>query len=173
MEKYVPDIYQKDIYTINYDSLLSRGIKCLLFDLDNTIAPLKEKKPSEELKNLFQELKEKNFKIVIFSNSPRIRVRAFADELEVESCPCANKPKPKKFLSVIKILGYNFSEVAIIGDSMIDDIAGGNGVGITTILVNRIAKKEYPIAWLKRKYEKKVLKKLRDKDLFTRGRYYE
>ena len=40
MEKYVPDIYQKSIYTINYDSLLSRGIKCLLFDLDNTLAPI-------------------------------------------------------------------------------------------------------------------------------------
>ena len=51
MEKYIPDIYQKSIYTINYDVLLLRGIKCLLFDLDNTIAPVNIKSPSKKLKN--------------------------------------------------------------------------------------------------------------------------
>jgi len=173
MERYVPDIYQKSIHTINYDSLLSRGIKCLLFDLDNTIAPIDSKLPTKEVKRLFHILKKKGFKIVLFSNSPKTRVKRFADALNVESCSNAKKPSPDKFLSVIKVLGYNFSEVAIIGDSMIDDIAGGNGVGITTILVNRLARKEYPFAWLKRKYEKRVVKKLRNKDLFTRGRYYE
>lgn len=173
MEKYVPDIYQKSIYTINYDSLLSRGIKCLLFDLDNTLAPITEKTPNEKVKELFNELKEKGFKIIIFSNSPKMRVRPFKDELEVDCCACARKPKPDKFLSVIKIYGYNFSEVAIIGDSMLDDIVGGNGVGITTILVNQIGKREYPLAWLRRFKERKIVKKLRDNNLFTKGRYYE
>ena len=173
MEKYVPDIYQKSIYTINYDSLLSRGIKCLLFDLDNTLAPITEKSPNEKVKELFNELKEKGFKIIIFSNSPKIRVRPFKDELEVDCCACARKPKPDKFLSVIKIYGYNFSEVAIIGDSMLDDIVGGNGVGITTILINQIGKREYPLAWLRRFKERKIVKKLRDNNLFTKGRYYE
>ncbi len=173
MEKYVPDIYQKSIFTINYDTLLSRGIKCLLFDLDNTIAPLKEKTPNEKVKTLFQELKEKGFHLILFTNSPKMRARPFKDGLEIDCCSCARKPSPKKFLSVMKIYKYNFSEVAIIGDSMMDDIAGGNEVGITTILVNPLAKREYPIAWLKRKREKKIVKKLRDNDLFTRGRYYE
>ena len=80
MERYVPDIYQKSIHTINYDSLLSRGIKCLLFDLDNTIAPIDAKLPSKEVKILFKELKEKGFKVVIFSNSPKVRVKPFSDE---------------------------------------------------------------------------------------------
>ncbi len=173
MEKYVPDIYQKSIYTINYDTLLSRGIKCLLFDLDNTLAPLKEKSPNEKLKKLFAKLKEQGFKMIIFTNSPKMRAKPFMDGLQVDCCACAKKPSTRKLLSVIKLYKYNFSEVAIIGDSMIDDIACGNGAEITTILVNRIAKREYPIAWLKRRYEKRVLKKLRDKDLFTRGRYYE
>lgn len=173
MEKYVPDIYQKSIHTINYDSLLSRGIKCLLFDLDNTLAPITEKTPNEKVKELFNELKEKGFKIIIFSNSPKMRVRPFKDELEVDCCACAKKPKPDKFLSVIKIYGYNFSEVAIIGDSMMDDIVGGNGVGITTILINQIGKREYPLAWFRRQKEKKIIKKLRDNNLFTKGRYYE
>ena len=45
MEKYIPDMYQKSIYAIDYDKLIKRGIKCLLFDLDNTITPVKMKTP--------------------------------------------------------------------------------------------------------------------------------
>lgn len=173
MEKYIPDIYQKSIYTINYDSLLLRGIKCLLFDLDNTVAPINEKVPSQQAKELFIELKTKGFKIILFSNSPKMRLRPFKEELEVDCCASARKPKPDKFMSIMKIYGYAFSEVAIIGDSMLDDIVGGNGVGITTILINPIGKKEFPLAKIKRIYEKRVLKKLRMKNLFTKGRYYE
>ena len=35
-EKYMPDIYQKSIYYINYDKLYKKGVRCILFDLDNT-----------------------------------------------------------------------------------------------------------------------------------------
>ena len=59
MEKYVPDIYQKSIYTIDYDKLKARGIKCLLYDLDNTLVPFDVKEADQKIKNLFDELKEK------------------------------------------------------------------------------------------------------------------
>lgn len=173
MEKYVPDIYQKDIYSINYDQLSSRGIKCLLFDLDNTLAPITDKEPSNKVKQLFDKLKEKGFKIIIFTNSKSKRVEPFKNILEVDCCPFACKPFSRKFLSVIKVYDLKFSEVAIIGDSMMDDIRGGNKVGITTILIEQLAPKEFIIASLKRKKEKKIIKKLRDKNLFTKGNYYE
>ena len=38
LEKFVPDIYTKSIYTIDYKSLKNKKIKCLIFDLNNTIA---------------------------------------------------------------------------------------------------------------------------------------
>ena len=173
MEKYVPDIYQKSIYTINYDSLLLRGIKCILFDLDNTLVPINEKKPDPRTKELFLELKDKGFKIIIFSNSPKVRLKPFKEELEVDCCANACKPSTKKFNMVMNLYHYEFSEMAIVGDSLIDDIGGGNKVGITTILINQIGKREFPIAFLKRQYEKRILKKLRIAGLFTKGRYYD
>ena len=36
--KCYPNMYQKSIYNINYKKLKKLGIKCLIFDLDNTIA---------------------------------------------------------------------------------------------------------------------------------------
>ena len=43
MDNFIPDMYQKSIYHIDYDKLKEDGIKCLLFDLDNTCIPFKDK----------------------------------------------------------------------------------------------------------------------------------
>ena len=56
---------------------------------------------------------------------------------------------------------------------MMDDIYGGNKVGITTILIDQLAPKEFIIASLKRKRERKIIKKLRDNNLFSKESYYE
>lgn len=173
MEKYVPDIYKKDIFSINYDNLVSRGINCLFFDLDNTIAPIYEKNSSEEVKNLFKYLKSKNFKITIVSNSLINRVGVFANELKVDCLCNAKKPSTKKLLKLIKDNNYAIDQTAIIGDSMLDDVVVGNTVGITTILTDQLNKREFPYAKLKRFKERRIQKKLRDNNLFTKGRYYD
>ena len=74
MNNFYPDIYQKSIYTINYNKLKENGIKCILFDLDNTCVPYIDKTPTKKLAKLFDTLKEQNFKVIIFSNSPKSRL---------------------------------------------------------------------------------------------------
>ena len=172
MELYVPDIYQENIYKINYETLLSRGIKCLLFDLDNTLVPIKESYPREETKKLFKELKKKGFKILITSNSIKARVKPFSEELKVDYISSCKKPNIEKIDEYVKKSKFGLDEIAIIGDSMMDDVVCGNTIGITTILLDQISKLEFPIARLKRIKEKKIQKRLRDKNLFTKGRYY-
>lgn len=172
MEVYVPDIYQEDIYKIDYEVLLSRGIKCLLFDLDNTLVKIKEVIPREETKELFSKLKEKGFKILITSNSISARVKPFAEELKVDYISNCRKPRIEKINEYIKKSKFGLDEIAIIGDSMMDDVVCGNTIGITTVLLDQISKMEFPVARIKRIKEKKIQKRLRDKNLFTKGRYY-
>ncbi len=173
MEKYIPDMYQQSIYTIDYQKLLDKGIKCLLFDLDNTLAPVTDKKPTKKLKDLFEELKKKGFKVIIFSNSLKKRIKPFKEELNVDCCASARKPSKTKFLLVMKEYQYNINEVAIIGDQILTDVVGGNKVGILTVLVNPISNKDFIFTKINRFREKKIMKKLRDKNLFSKGRYYE
>ncbi len=173
MEKYVPDIYQKSIYDINYNKLKHNGIKCLLFDLDNTLVPYQDKQPTTKVIELFNNLKKQGFKVVLFSNSSRKRLKPFKDMLEVDCCARACKPSPKKFTRVIEELEFNISEVAIIGDQILTDVLGGNKVGITTILINPISKKDYFLTYFNRFREKYKIKKLSKMDLFYKGRYYE
>ncbi len=173
MEKYIPDVYQKSIYTIDYLKLKEKGIKCLLFDLDNTLVPYHIKSADEKLVELFSNLKEMGFQLIIFSNSFKKRVKPFKEELEVDCCSNARKPHSNRFYQILKEYRLAENEVAIIGDQVMTDIVGGNRVGITTILVNPISVRD-PF-WTKpnRLREKRIMKKLKDHDLFFKGRYYE
>lgn len=173
MENYVPDIYIKSIYSIDYEKLQNRGIKCLLFDLDNTIAPLSLKMPSRKVKNFFNDLKNMGFKIIIFSNSGKSRLKPFKDTLDVDCAYSACKPMRKKFDIILRDYKYSISEVAIIGDNLVTDILGGNKVGITTILVNPLSNKERVVTKISRLYESFIINKLSKKDLLIRGKYYE
>ena len=40
MNRYLPDVYSKNVLSINYDKLKKKKIKCLIFDLDNTLVPI-------------------------------------------------------------------------------------------------------------------------------------
>ncbi|MFV0250314.1 MAG: YqeG family HAD IIIA-type phosphatase [Bacilli bacterium] len=173
MENYVPDMYQNNIFTVNYQKLKTQGIKCLLFDLDNTLVPYRLKTSDSKTKELFDKLKDMGFKVIIFSNSPRIRVKPFKEELEVEIISSAKKPSKCSFENIMSTYKYNETEIAIIGDQLLTDILGGNRVGITTILVNPIDSFDPIWTRINRILENKKMKKLRDHNLFVKGRFYE
>ena len=173
MEKYIPDVYQKSIYNIDYTKLKEKGIHCLLFDLDNTLVPYSVKKPDDKIVELFSQLKELGFRVILFSNSGKKRLRTFKEELEVDCCASARKPHTKSFYRVLKEYHLKEDEVAVIGDQMMTDVLGGNRVGITTILVNPISVRDPFWTMPNRMLEKRMMKKLRNHDLFFRGRYYE
>ena len=111
--------------------------------------------------------------MIIFSNATKKRIKPFKDKLNVDALARAGKPNKRNFLKIIKLFKYDLSEVVIIGDQLYKDILGGNKVGITTILINPVSKKD-PL-WVKpgRFYEKRIMKRLKDHDLFFKGRYYE
>ena len=173
MEKYKPDLYQKSVYSIDYDKLKERGIECLLIDLDNTLISPFVKVPNDRLKKLFQELKEKGFHVILFSNALKRRVRPFQEALGVEAISFACKPSKRKYLKVLEKNHYNESQVAMIGDQLLTDVLGGNKAGITTILINPVSPKDHFPVNLFRCYERHIMKKLRGQNLFVRGKYYE
>ncbi len=174
MNNFVPDIYQKSIYHIDYDKLLDDGIKCILFDLDNTCAPYKDKEPNKKLIELFETLKDMGFKLILFSNAPKKRLYPFKKALNVDCLARAHKPFKDSFLKVIKLFNYDFSDICIVGDQLYKDILGGNKVGIKTILVNPMSMDDMFLTKLIfRRLEKIKYHELAKKNLLVRGKYYE
>ena len=173
MDNFVPDMYQKSIYHIDYEKLYENGIRCLLFDLDNTCVPYVDRVPTKKLKNHFSKLEDIGFKVIIFSNSPKERLKPFKQELNVDCCHKAGKPRKTKFLKILKTYNYDLSEVAIIGDQLMTDIYGGNRVGIMTILVNPMSDIDMPFTKIHRYMEKKQINKMTKKGIFKVGQYYD
>lgn len=174
IELFRPDIYQKSIYHIDYNKLKESGIKCLLFDLDNTLVPFVEKEANKRLINFINDLKDMDFKVIIFSNASKKRLKPFKDKLLVDCSYNSRKPLIGKFLRVINKFNYNISDVVIIGDQVMTDILGGNRVGITTALVNPMSNKDnIATKILFRTSERRILNIMEKKGIFKRGKYYE
>ncbi len=172
LDLFIPDIYAQSIYTINYKKLKKHGIKCLLFDLDNTIAPYSAGEPDLKVKELFARLQD-DFKIIIISNSGKNRLRPFKEKLNVDVAFSSKKPLKTKYKKILELYKYNINEIAAIGDQLLTDVLGANRMGLTSILVNRISKNEISFTKINRFLEKFILKQLSKKNILVSGEYYD
>lgn len=172
MNKFIPNMYKKSIYDIDYEQLKKQNIKCLLFDLDNTCVPYKTNGPTKQLEKLFTRLKNDKFQVIIFSNSNEKRLKKFAS-LNVDYNSSSKKPLSHNFIKILKKYNLKKEEVCIIGDQLLTDIYGGNRVGIMTCLVDPINSEEIIYTKISRTLEKAQLKKLTKKGLLKRGNYYD
>lgn len=139
-KNYVPDVYQKDIYAIEYEKLRAAGIKLLSFDVDDTLAPLEDVAPPKSATTLFENLKSMGFEVILLTNARDSRAGSFAKKLGIpgQYIARAEKPATVHFSELQSICGLERSQMAHIGNSITDDVAGGNAFGITTCLVRRV-----------------------------------
>ena len=172
-DKFVPDMYVQSIYRINYEKLKKKGIKCIIFDLDNTIAPVNIENPSKEAIELMFKIKELDIKPILMSNSGKKRVEPFRNKLEIDSCASAGKPFKKSYEKILSIYRFNREEIACVGDQLLTDVLGANLNSMTSILVNPISKKDRASTKINRVIEKIIMKILGAKDVFKKGKYYD
>ena len=86
-----PKSYYKSIYDINYDKLKEEGITCLIFDLDNTLGLLSNKKSPRRTKTLIREL-QNDFLVLVFTNNIKRRLKPYLKDLGVGGVSFALKP---------------------------------------------------------------------------------
>ena len=164
---YIPSIYQKDIYSIDYDAISKKRIKLLSFDIDETIAGDSDKYPPKSVVTLFENLKNKGFIIKLITNTDDEREKLFGKLLSVDGVSRAKKPASDYFTIMMKSNSINNNEMMHIGNSIIDDVAGGNAVGIYTALVDFCKDKNNM-----KDEEKELREVLKKHKLFSEGKYY-
>ncbi len=168
MKIFIPKMYQKDIYTINYPNLKKLGYKLLIFDLDNTIGSIKEKTCSLKSANFLKSLK-KDFIVLVASNSSNKRVQKFLSNVDCNYFSLSLKPTLRILKKIKRKYKIDYQEMVIIGDQVLTDIFLGNRKGLMTILVDPILNEDFKITSLNRKLEKVINKK----NKITKGVYYE
>ena len=167
-----PKIYQKTIFDINYKELKQSGIKCLIYDLDNTLGLISHKNCPDEAKELINKLK-KDFIVVISSNNTKKRLAPYLEELGIEGFAWSMKPSIKGLIRIKAKYKLKKKEMCIIGDQIVTDVLAGNRYHIKTILVDPLGEKDLRITGLNRKIEARIVKHYEKRGIFERGKYYE
>ena len=146
---YVPDVYQEDIYRIDYARLKENGVKLISFDIDDTIddsfinkleanAPGMTVTMPDKARELVRGLKAMGFTVVLLTNAQQELAEGACKDLGADYCIArAKKPETSGFEAISSRYGVDKSQMAHVGNSMRADIAGGNKYGVTTCLVRR------------------------------------
>ncbi len=169
-KKFYPADYLESAYEVNYEVLYQKGVRGLIFDIDNTLvehgAPA-----TDRAKELFLRLKETGFATCLISNNKEPRVAPFAREVGADHYVCdAHKPSRTNYRRAMELMGTDISNTYFIGDQLFTDVYGANRAGIPSILVRPIHPKEEFQIVLKRKLEKIVLFFYKKKRMRDNGR---
>ena len=166
-----PSIYKKNIFEINYKQLKDEGIKCLIYDLDNTLVLISHKNCPDETKELIKKL-QKDFIVVISSNNTKKRLKPYLKELGIDGVSWSMKPSIRGLMIIKSKYKLKKKEMCIIGDQIVTDVLAGKRFHIKTILVDPLGEKDLKITGLNRKIEAKIVKRYEKRGLFERGKYY-
>ncbi len=171
MNIFRPKIYKKSVFDIDYEKLKNKGITCLVFDLDNTLGLIDNKKCPLRTKKLIKEL-QKDFLVLISSNNTKKRIEPYLKELGIGGVHMSMKPLSYSLIKIKKNYGLKKKEMVIIGDQIVTDILAGNKFGILTVLVDPLGEKDLRITGLNRAVEAKIIKYFKKRGTFERGNYY-
>lgn len=159
-----PKMYVHSVLNIEPDELYNKGIRCVLFDLDNTLLPRDKSQISIEVSQWLQKLLDKNIKACVVSNNSAERIQSIAGICHIPFICKAAKPRRNPFRRAMEMLGVEAKETAVVGDQIFTDILGGNRLGLYTILVVPMPGKEYwATTMINRRLEKLIIKKIKEK----------
>ena len=161
LKRFYPTYMFDKVEDIPYELIKKENIKLIMMDMDNTLIDAK-KKYKNSLKHWIEEVSNLNVKMCILSNSPfGDKVKKIAKELNVEYEYNAGKPLLKGFKRVIEKSKFPKDNILMIGDQIFTDVWGGNRIGVKTVLVTPINKKESFFTKVKRPLERLILKKIK------------
>jgi len=156
----IPDLYYKDILSIDLEKLKKSGIRAVICDLDNTLDSHETKTPSSSAIQFLDALKANGFLVCVISNGKHERVETYLKHLSVPFLANAGKPLKKSYLRALSLLHCPAEETAFIGDQIFTDTWGANRMGLLTILVDPIENFENPFFYIKRALETIVKAKI-------------
>ena len=146
-------------YEITPAFLTSIGVRALLIDIDNTLAPYEQPEPDDRIRAWFQDLRENGIKAALVSNNHRERVEEFNRTLGLLAFWDSGKPKKKTLLLAMKQLGVTKEETAMLGDQLLTDSYAGRHIGLPTLIVPPIKDKTNLFFRFKRWCERPFIRK--------------
>ena len=119
--------------------LAAKGIRLVLADLDNTLAPYRVTEPPSTVVAWKQNLEEAGIMLFLLSNSRKPgRAQRFAEKLGIPYQGHSGKPKRAGYLRAMERMGCTSEETVMVGDQIFTDTLGANNAGVIPLLVQPI-----------------------------------
>ena len=148
---FVPDIMFGSIYDITPDFFISKNIRALVLDIDNTLVTYGMEEPTGDVISWIRGMEEAGLKIAIASNNHKERVDRFNDKLGVLTMYESGKPSRK----AVRTACVSFS---VIGDQIFTDVLCASRSGALSVLVTPLKYKENLFFKFKRLCEKPFIR---------------
>ena len=152
-----PYEYVDSVFSIDYQKLVQKGYKGIIFDIDMTLVP-HGADSTKEIDALFKTIHELGLKTLLLTNNSEERVRRFTKNIDTLYLCDANKPEPEGFLKAVEMMEIKKEETVYIGDQIFIDIYGANKCGIANILVHYVTAEAETKIGIRRNLEKIILK---------------
>ena len=130
-----PFEYVDSVFSIDYEKLVQKGYKGIIFDIDMTLVP-HGADSTKEIDELFKTIHSAGLKTLLLTNNSEERVKRFIKNIDTLYLCDADKPDVKGYLQAVEMLGIQKNETVFVGDQIFIDIYGANRCGIASILVN-------------------------------------
>jgi HAD superfamily phosphatase (TIGR01668 family) len=135
----IPDYSFKSLCDVTPEFLIQHGIKLLLLDLDNTMAPYGTIEPPREIAAWADDVRQHGVELfIITNNTGSKRVEGLAKAFGMDFIMRAKKPFASGVNRALKQLGRSREETALVGDQISTDVAAANSAGVTSIVVRPI-----------------------------------
>ena len=156
----MPDYMFRTFDEITPAFLASLGVKAILADIDNTLAPYEQPEPDERIRAWLDSLKKAGIKVVLVSNNHGDRIELFNRTLGLDAYADCKKPGKKRLGEIMKSVGATASDSAFLGDQIFTDVLSARNLGIkVALLVPPIKDKLTLFFRFKRWMEKPIIRR--------------
>ena len=155
----MPDIILPTYRDVTPQLCSSLGIRAILSDIDNTLAPYEQPQSDEHIRAWLRDLKESGVSVALISNNHDDRVELFNSGLGLIAYADAGKPFGKTLRRAMREMGSDPSNTAMLGDQLLTDALAGNLLGLKVLIVPPIRDKKTAFVRFKRWLERPVIRR--------------
>ena len=157
----MPDYMFQTFDEITPDFLQGLGVRAILSDIDNTLAPYEQPEPDDRILNWITALTDAGISIAFVSNNDRERVELFNRSLGVPAYWKCGKPFKKNLILAMTDLGGTPETTVMLGDQLLTDALAAHNLGVKCLIVPPIRDKKNAFFRFKRWVEKPVVRKFK------------
>lgn len=160
LEVFRPRRVARALPDLDPGALYRQGIRGLVVDVDNTLVPYGSAAPTEDARRWIAGAKAAGLRLVLVTNNRTRRARALAESLDLPVAAGLMKPSTSGLRRALAMMETTPRETALVGDQLLTDILAGNRLGLFTILVAPVGRREFPTTRLINRTIERLLRRL-------------